>query len=26
LPAGARVELEAWAYLPEGSMTEPPGR
>jgi 2-iminobutanoate/2-iminopropanoate deaminase len=26
LPAGARVEVEAWAYVPEGSGPEPPGR
>ena len=23
LPAGARVEVEAWAYVPEGSAPEP---
>ena len=26
LPAGARVEVEAWAYAPVGSTPEPPGR
>jgi 2-iminobutanoate/2-iminopropanoate deaminase len=25
LPAGARVEVEAWAYVPEGSEPEPLG-
>ncbi len=26
LPAGARVEVEAWAYVPPASMPEPPDR
>jgi 2-iminobutanoate/2-iminopropanoate deaminase len=26
LPAGARVEVEAWAYVPPGSRPEPPAR